>query len=295
MSWTDLGDGIRVRHSAAFQMTSTVLLDREHTVVVDPGVLPSELDDIARVVAAADPGDVTVILTHPHWDHVIGRPWFPDARTIAHDGFTAAVRRDAAHIDAEAAQCAARHGESWTRKFAAFRPDDPVSGIRFLKLGPWKLVLRDAPGHSQEQLTVHLPDHRVLLAADMLSDVEIPGLCGSPAFYRATLEQLVPLADHDAIETLVPGHGTIARGADAVRARFRHDLDYLSALKHDLATAVASGLDREAAIERAMAMDYTGKNGQPWPMAEVHRENAGHAWNEATRPTPAPRRKLAPR
>src|SRR6185295_16956874 len=115
--------------------------------------------------------------------------------------------------------------------FAAFKPDDPVSGIRFLKLGPWKLVLRDAPGHSQEQLTVHLPEQRVLLAADMLSDVEIPGLCGPPALYRSTLEQLVPLAENDAIETLVPGHGTIARGADAVRERFRHDLDYLHSLK----------------------------------------------------------------
>jgi len=295
VSWTDLGDGIRVRHSAAFQMTSTVLLDREHTVVVDPGVLPSELDDIAQVVGAAGAGEVTVIFTHPHWDHVLGRAWFPDAHTLAHDGFTVVVRRDAAHIDDEAARCAAKHGESWTRKFTAFRPDDPVSGIRFLKLGPWKLVLRDAPGHSQEQLTVHLPDQRLLLAADMLSDVEIPGLCGPPALYHATLDQLVPLARHDAIETLVPGHGTIAVGADAVRARFEHDLGYLQALKDSIARAVASGLDREAAVERAMAMDYTGKSGQPWPMAEVHRENAGHAWNEATRPAPAPRRKTASR
>lgn len=289
MSWTDLGDGIRVRHSAAFQMTSTVLLDPEHAVVVDPGVLPSELDDVARVVGEAGAGEVTVIFTHPHWDHVVGRAWFPGARTIAHDGFTAVVRRDAAHIDEAAAKCAAGHGEQWTRTFAPFKPDDPVSGIRFLKLGPWKLVLRDAPGHSQEQLTVHLPERRTLLAADMLSDVEIPGLCGPPALYRTTLEQLVPLAEHGAIETLVPGHGAIARDADTVRARFRHDLDYLKALKDVIGRALASGADRDTAIEQAMAMEYTGRDGKPWPMAEVHRENAGHAWNEATRPVSAGR------
>jgi glyoxylase-like metal-dependent hydrolase (beta-lactamase superfamily II) len=293
VSWTDLGDGIRVRHSAAFQMTSTVLLDRDHAVVVDPGVLPSELDDIARVVGKANSAEVTLILTHPHWDHVVGRAWFPDAHTIAHDGFTAVVRRDAAHIDQEAAGCAASHGEPWTRKFTAFRPDEPVSGIRFLKLGPWKLVLRDAPGHSQEQLTVHLPEPRVLLAADMLSDVEIPGLCGPPALYRATLEPLLPLAEHGAIETLVPGHGTIARGSEAVQARFHHDLDYLRALADGIRSALADGQGREAAIERVMAIEYTGKNGQPWPMAEVHRENAGHAWNEATRPAPARRHPAA--
>ena len=284
MSWTDLGGGIRVRHSAAYQMTSTVLLDAAHTVVVDPGVLPSELDDIARMVADAGAAEITLILTHPHWDHVLGRPWFPDAHTIAHDGFAAVVKRDAAAIQDAAARCASEHGESWTRTFAPFRPDDPVSGLRFLKLGPWKVVLRDAPGHSQEQLTVHLPDHRLLLAADMLSDVEIPGLCGSPASYRAALEPLVPLAEHGAIEVLVPGHGSIAQGAAAVQARFGHDLAYLQALKDGVARAVAAGLGREAAIEQLMAMDYTGKDGRPWPMADVHRENAGHAWDQATRP-----------
>jgi hypothetical protein len=128
----------------------------------------------------------------------------------------------------------------------------------------------------------------------MLSNVEIPGLCGPPAHYRTTLEQLVPLAEHGAIETLVPGHGAIARDPDAVRARFRHDLDYLQSLKDTIARAIASGQGREAAIDQAMAMEYTGKDGKPWPMAEVHRENAGHAWNEATRPAP-PRRRAVPR
>jgi hypothetical protein len=49
--------------------------------------------------------------------------------------------------------------------------------------------------------------------------------------YRASLEALVPLAEHGAIETLIPGHGSIARGADAVRARLRRDFDYLDSLK----------------------------------------------------------------
>ena len=35
-AWTDLGDGVRVRRSRAFAMNSVLLLDEEHTVVVDP-------------------------------------------------------------------------------------------------------------------------------------------------------------------------------------------------------------------------------------------------------------------
>ena len=47
LRWTDLGDGLCVRQSAAFQMNSTLLLDPEHSILVDPGVLPSEIDEIA--------------------------------------------------------------------------------------------------------------------------------------------------------------------------------------------------------------------------------------------------------
>ena len=294
-AWADLGGGLRVRRSAAFQMTSTLLLDPGHSVLVDPGVLPSELDDLAAAVRAASPAALTLILTHPHWDHVLGRPWFPGARVLAHDAFAAAVRRDAAAILAEARALATRHGEAWGRGFEPFRPDEEVGGLRFLRLGPWRLVVREAPGHCAAQLTVHLPDARVLLAADMLSDVEIPGLEGPPSRYRATLEELIPLAEHGAIETLVPGHGAIARGQEAVLARFRHDLDYLAALTAGVAAARAAGLSAGAASERLAAMAYTGKAGDPWPMEEVHRANVEHAWREAMAPVPAARRRRSGR
>jgi glyoxylase-like metal-dependent hydrolase (beta-lactamase superfamily II) len=284
IAWTDLGAGIHVRHSVAYRMTSVVLLDPAHTVVVDPGVLPSEIADVARVAAGASPAATSLILTHPHWDHVLGRAWFPGARTIAHAGFAVAVARDAAGIATAAAALAARHGERWKPAFAPLWPDEPVSGVRFLKPGPWRLVLREAPGHCDQQLTVHLPDTRTLIAADMLSDVEIPGLSGPPARYRATLEELLPLAEHGAIETLIPGHGAIARGREAVLARFRHDLDYLAALTAGVARCVAGGATLAATIERLAALEYTGKSGEPWPRADVHRENVGHAWTAATRP-----------
>ena len=78
-AWTDGGPGVRVRQSRVYWMNSVVLLDREHTVIVDPGVLPSELDDLAREVQALSPHRVTLIMTHGDWDHVLGAPWWPGA------------------------------------------------------------------------------------------------------------------------------------------------------------------------------------------------------------------------
>jgi glyoxylase-like metal-dependent hydrolase (beta-lactamase superfamily II) len=257
-AWTDLGGVIRVRQSVAYAMNSVLLLDPEHAIVVDPGVLPSELDDLKRAVDESRPAQVTLFLTHAHWDHVLGRPWWPKARIVAHDRFATEARRGRERTLGEAVRIAAEHGET-------------VSGMRFAKLGPWRVVWRDAPGHCDSQLTLHLPESRTLLAADMLSDIEIPWLNRPPAVYRATLEAFVPLAEHDAIETLIPGHGSVARGAAAVRARLRRDLDYLDALEAGVREARGRGLTLEQAQAKmgGMKLDVSDLGF----MAPVHLEN----------------------
>src|SRR6185503_8399559 len=194
--WTEVGPGVHVRQSKAFWMNSVVLRDPVHTVVVDPGVLPSELDDLVAFTAAAPSAATTLLFTHAHWDHVLGRPWWPAAKTIAHDRAIAEMRRDEAKIQSEAEKLAAEHGERWAKPFATFKVDSAISGLKFLKLDAWRLVLRDAPGHSDSQLSVQLPDLRILLAADMLSDIEIPTLDGPVAPYRETLQALQLLAEH---------------------------------------------------------------------------------------------------
>ena len=279
-TWTDLGGGIRVRQSRAYAMNSALLLHPEHAIVVDPGVLPSELDDLRRAVEEASPRQVTLFLTHAHWDHVLGRPWWPKARLIAHDRFGAEVRRDRARILDEAGRLAAAYGETWTAGFAPFAPDEAVSGLRFATLGPWRAVWRDAPGHCDSQLSLHLPESRTLFAADMLSDIEIPELNRPPAVYRATLEALLPLAEHGAIETLVPGHGGIASDAGEVRARLRRDLDYLDALEAGVREARRQGLALEATQERLAAVELAV--GEPGAMAGIHRGNVEIAYQEPT-------------
>jgi hydroxyacylglutathione hydrolase len=276
-AWTDLGGSVHVRRSLAFQMNSIVLLDAEHTVLVDPGVLPSELDEIAAEVEKTRPQAVTLLFTHAHWDHVLGRPWWPQASTLAHDRFAAEVERDAARIAEEAQRLAARHGQCWEKGFTPFRPDHPVSGLHFLRLGPWRVVLRDAPGHSQSQLSLHLPDRRMLLAADMLSDIELPTLDGPCAAYRSTLEQLGPLAEGGAIEVLVPGHGAIARDKEAVLGRLGRDLSYLQRLEQAVAAARREGLSEEGTLERLSGLEYGGRKPDDSAL-EDHRSNVAFTY-----------------
>ena len=280
--WTDLGGGVRVRQSRVFWMNSALLLDREHAVLVDPGVLPSEIDDLAAAMREAQPRAVTLVFTHAHWDHVLGRPWWPQAGTVGHAGLGPELRRDAAATLAEATTHAARAGETWSRGFQPFEPELIVEGERTLELGSWRLVLREARGHCDSQVTVHLEDRRLLFAADLLSDLEIPWLDREPAAYRRTLERIEVLATAGAIETLVPGHGSIAFGAKAVLVRVRRDLRYLDALEIGVREARRAGRSLEGTQARLGALDYPGK-GAAYPMDDVHRENVRITWESAER------------
>ena len=279
--WTDLGDGVRVRQSRGYWLNSVLLLDPEVTWVVDPGLYPDELDELAATVGRLQPEQVMLAFTHGDWDHVFGRGHWPHARTLAHDRFAAFLKSHERGIRGEQQRLEREQGVRWPYPFQPFRPDEAVSGQRFLKSGTWKLVLRDAPGHSDNMLTLHLPEQRLLIAADMLSDIEIPSLHAPPADYRRTLETLLPIAENGAFETLVPGHGAIARGPEQVLARFRADLGYLDELERRVAEAVAEGLSAPEAVARLEDMSYTGKGDAAWDTTEFHRENVEHAHRAA--------------
>jgi hypothetical protein len=78
-AWTVLGDGVSVRRSRCFEMNTLVAQRDGHTLLIDPGVLPSELDELVAMTQKVSPdlNHVSLAFTHPHWDHVLGLPWFP--------------------------------------------------------------------------------------------------------------------------------------------------------------------------------------------------------------------------
>lgn len=278
-AWTDLGDGAHLRRSRAYEMNSVVLAKDGHALVIDPGVLPSEMAELAAFTSEQAPrfANVALLLTHPHWDHVLGRPWFPAARTVGHVGFADEVQRDEARIEASAKAWIEGEGERWERPFRAFAPDLTVRGTAPLSLGPFEAVTYDVPGHCASQLAFFFPATGLFVAADMLSDIEIPWLDGPPWVYRQTLKSLHWVFEQEDVRTLVPGHGPIATGRANGYRRLLRDLDYLLVLEQRVTDARQRGFSLEETQAALAAMDYLGKDAA-YPMNDVHRENVVFAW-----------------
>jgi len=278
-AWSEPVPGVRVRTSRCYAMNSVLLTADAHALVVDPGVLPSELDDVATAVAAVAPRfeNVALAFTHPHWDHVLGLPWFPGATTFAHSGFHDELERDEKKIAAAAQRWIGEQGERLPCPFRAFEPQLKARGTALLRLGPFDVVTYDTPGHSGSHLALWLPAQGTLVAGDLLSDIEIPWLDAAPWVYRASLKSLHWLFEQEDVRLLVPGHGPVAHGRMSGYRRLLRDMDYLLHLEQGVGEAWKRGLTLEETRADLARMQYLGKDAE-YPMNDVHAENVRFAW-----------------
>ncbi|MFD4961011.1 MBL fold metallo-hydrolase [Microbacterium sp. NPDC058389] len=218
---TEVADGVFVATSAIMSTTSTVLIGDDEALLIDPCWLPTELDGLADTLDARGLTVVGGFATHAHHDHLLWHERFGRAPRWASQA-TAALARD------ERAELLHSLGAGFPHPLADLmgRVDGVDAAIPSESVprgfAP-ELVVHDghAPGHT----AVWLPEQRVLVAGDMLSDLELP-LPFAPDdldSYVAALDRLAPYAAQAAV--VIPGHGT--PGGDAL-ARLDADRRYLN-------------------------------------------------------------------
>jgi hydroxyacylglutathione hydrolase len=246
---TEAAPGVYVATAELYTTTSTVIADGHGgCLVVDPAVTVSELDELAAALEARGLRPVAGWSTHPHWDHMLWSRGFGDSpRYATPQAVTAAREERAALIESVCAEAPGHDLELFGRLAAAEDEYVPWSG-------PSARILRHS-AHATGHGALWLPDAGVLIAGDMLSDIEIPllDLAGPDPVehYLAGLELLASASD---VRVLVPGHGHIGDRGEYLR-RVEADLYYVRALKHG---HLAAGRDQRI--------------GESWQRAEHDRQ-----------------------
>ena len=202
--------------------TSTVVGVGGDALLIDPAWEPDELAWIADSLVATGISVAAGFATHAHHDHVLWHPALGAPPRWA-------SRCVASRAAAGRADLVAALGPQIPAEIAVLVGKlTAVDGGRL----PWdradiELITHDAhaPGHT----ALWLPDCRVLIAGDMLSDAELPLLEESTvADYDNGLNALRPYAV--LARVVVPGHGRPAIGRSAARARWTADRRYVDAL-----------------------------------------------------------------
>jgi glyoxylase-like metal-dependent hydrolase (beta-lactamase superfamily II) len=262
--------GLWLAQSRFEQTNSGAFVCRGQACLIDPGVYPGEIAAWQRAVRAHGWTPRALVLTHHHWDHILGPEGFPGVPIVAHAAYLAAVGGPEGAPAVE--RWAAKEGIARAMSFVVPLPDQTFEGALSLIVGDRRLELFHAPGHAPDQLVVYDPARATLWAADMLSDREIPFVSHNLAAYQQTLARL---SSFD-LRRLIPGHGRPAADARQIRARLDADRAYLAELRARVEQAVREGRPVDATVAFCAGMRFRRRE----TMAELHRLNVESAYLE---------------
>jgi glyoxylase-like metal-dependent hydrolase (beta-lactamase superfamily II) len=230
-----VAEGVLIHQSEFCQSNAVIVHGRAGVLLIDPGVLDSEMAALANDLHELGQPVVAGFSTHPHWDHLL---W--DARLgVAPRYGTARCAATVRNLLSDA---------RWKARIAEWIPGDIVEQVPLDLLGlitglpvetaqiPWdgpRVRIIEHQAHAPGHAALLIEERGVLVAGDMLSDVLIPMLdlnnTADPiGDYLAALQLLEGAAGD--VDVLVPGHGSTG-GADQVHARIDQDRAYVHAVR----------------------------------------------------------------
>ena len=217
--------GVYVATAETFTTTTTIVTgDDGGCLLIDPAVSVADLAALAKWLDECGLRPVAGWSTHPHWDHLLWSAAFGDAPRYATPHAVAVAAREEADLISGVEASSPGHD------LGLFARVQPLLSHEIDWPGPRALVYAHhahAPGHG----AVFLPDQGVLVAGDMLSDLEIPLLdLDSADPFGGYREGLGLLASVPGVRVLVPGHGHVGDETELPR-RLAADLAYLDAVQ----------------------------------------------------------------
>jgi glyoxylase-like metal-dependent hydrolase (beta-lactamase superfamily II) len=255
-----------------YAMNTGILHDGGNAALIDPALLPDEVEDIAAFCDRQQLKVETVVITHHHWDHLLGAARFPGAHVVAHQAYVAQTALDLEHTRRSIRRYEEGEGVAADVPFDPPMPDQTVDHIIGLMIGSVRVQLVHTPGHARDHLSMYDPDAACLWAGDLLSDLEIPFVSDRLDAFERTLGMFAAME----IYLLVPGHGSCTRDPAEIRRRIEADRSYLSELRTRVEGVILAGGTIHAAV--AACADMVFRN--PGENAESHVMNVEQAFLE---------------
>jgi glyoxylase-like metal-dependent hydrolase (beta-lactamase superfamily II) len=242
-----------VGQSKLYFTNAGIFINDGKACLIDPCMLPDELDAIIQFIKDQQLEVDSILLTHSHWDHILGPEWFPGVRTIAQANYVKQVAEPNGKIILrQIKQWEQHHNVERDKPFEIPQPDEVFGQEHTLSVGSVQLQLLAVPGHASDQLAAYDAGQKILWASDILSDVEIPFISHSIVAYEKTLDMLADLE----VEVLIPGHGHPSTSADIYKQRVKEDRQYLSELRRYIEGAIQDGLNAEETFDLCAGIEY---------------------------------------
>ncbi|BDY31859.1 MBL fold metallo-hydrolase [Mycolicibacterium mageritense] len=216
--WETLADGVWRTRLPFLDVTVGVVRGRDGALLVDSGTTETEARAIEQDVRLlAGQGVEQIVLTHNHFDHVLGSAWFRDAGLYCAPEVAATMTTGTDRLRADALD----HGAdpvAVDRAIAALRRPDHLVHRAEVELGERHVtIVHPGPGHTDHDLIVVVAGAQpVVFCGDLVEESGDPVIDSDSDIgaWPGTLDRVI--AAGGAHAAYVPGHGATV-GVDFVR------------------------------------------------------------------------------
>lgn len=219
--WERLADGVFRCRLAFLDVTVGLVYGRGGAVLVDTGTTLTEARAIAEDVQEMTGRQVShIVLTHNHFDHILGASGFDSAEIYCAPEVAATMAERADHLRADALRYGAAAHEV-DRAIAALRVPEHHVQAAVIDLGDCTVsISHPGRGHTDHDLIAVVGSERpVVFCGDLVEESGDPSVDADsdPAAWPATLERVLEAGGEDAV--FVPGHGAVVDAAFVRRQR----------------------------------------------------------------------------
>jgi glyoxylase-like metal-dependent hydrolase (beta-lactamase superfamily II) len=215
LDWERLADGVFRCRLPFLDVTVGLVCGRDGAVLVDSGTTLTEARTIETDAHGMTDRVSHIVLTHKHFDHILGASAFDGAEIYCAPEVAATMAQRTDHMRADALRYGADPDEV-DRAIAALRvPEHQVSDA-VIDLGDRTVAIsRPGRGHTDHDLiaVVTGSDRPVVFCGDLVEESGDPSIDADsdPAAWPGTLERVIEAGGADAV--FVPGHGAVVDAA----------------------------------------------------------------------------------
>ncbi len=227
------------RSSMYAKVNAGLISTPEGCILIDTLPYPEETQEIAQFVRRRLRSEVKyVILTHSHADHVYGAYLFPEAEVIGH-----LFSRKLLLTQTKPALVKARTVNPALADVRLVLPAILMENEAAVRLGGATLMMRHAPGHAPDVISVYYKEEKVLFASDAM--MPIPYFVhGDIQDLRKTLHELAMISP---VEDLVQGHGDVLLRGE-VKSVIETYLHYLDCVERHVDQVLAEGGNKQTLL-----------------------------------------------
>jgi glyoxylase-like metal-dependent hydrolase (beta-lactamase superfamily II) len=220
--WPEIARDVYRTRLPFLDVTVGAVVGDSGVLLIDCGTTQVEATCIGADVRELTARSVThLVMTHQHFDHILGSAGFPDAATYAAPPVGVALTEGLDAVCAEALRYGADPAQLASAVHAVRPPDHLVWHAEIDVGGRVARVVHPGKGHTDHDLVVVVPgDPTVVFCGDLVEESADPavGDDADPTAWPDTLDRIVSLGGEDAL--YVPGHGAVV---DAVFLRRQRD------------------------------------------------------------------------